>query len=94
MSICDGKGGVSGEHCCYFDGIVCKYYDNGCSLRRELGSWEKVHNDPRYIKDITSKKASPIPCGDFPTSEMIELVKQGKRDPTSICCYSKLFDKD
>lgn len=38
-----------GAECCYVENTPCKHLDGDlCSLRVELGSWEKVHADPRY----------------------------------------------
>lgn len=53
--VCTGQG-VNGDHCCYVNGVECRYLERGtvpgrnfvCGLRRELGSWAKVHADPRY----------------------------------------------
>lgn len=44
------------DHCCYVDGRVCQFLEEGtesgyrwsCGLRRELGSWDAVLEDPRY----------------------------------------------
>lgn len=54
--VCVGRGGADGGHCCWVNGKVCKYLEIStvpgrrfaCGLRRELGSWEEVHKDPRY----------------------------------------------
>jgi len=48
--------GLGADHCCYVDGAPCRFLEEGtvpgrrwaCGLRRELGSWERVHADPRY----------------------------------------------
>lgn len=58
---CTGRGDASGDHCCYVRGEVCRYLlDNGpdserrfeCSLRKELGSWEAVHEHPGYKANV------------------------------------------
>ena len=56
MSYCTGRGTLDGDHCCYVNGEVCDYLERGtvagrtfaCGLRRELGSWDAVHEDERY----------------------------------------------
>jgi len=50
---CHGNGD---EHCCWLHGVVCVHLEENtvpgrrwaCGLRRELGSWDAVHTDPRY----------------------------------------------
>lgn len=50
---CHGNGPT---HCCWVEGKVCDFLETDtvpgrhwvCGLRRELGSWELVHADPRY----------------------------------------------
>jgi hypothetical protein len=50
---CTGNGS---EHCCYVEGKVCTFLEEGtvpgrrwaCGLLRECGSWEAVHADARY----------------------------------------------
>ncbi len=59
---------TKGRECCWVEGQPCPHLDGDvCSLRRELGSWEAVHADPRYL-------ATPAPvwrehgiadCGDY-----------------------------
>lgn len=59
--------------CCFFDGEPCKYLEENtvegrrwaCQLYRELGSWEKVHNDKRYIEDI-KPRINDVDCGEYP----------------------------
>jgi hypothetical protein len=53
--MCVGRGGKDGGHCCWVAGEVCEFLIENhedrryaCGLRAELGSWEKVHADPRY----------------------------------------------
>jgi len=47
------------NHCCWFNGEVCRYLEENsggrrwsCSLLKELGDWEMVYADPRYIENI------------------------------------------
>lgn len=75
MNICQGN---SKDHCCYLPNIgVCQYLEENtmksrrwvCKLRRELGTWNKVHADPRYIKSILPNLSLFDPnlnCGDWP----------------------------
>ena len=60
---CHGNGE---DHCCYLGTAgVCEYIEEytvegrrwACGLYRELGSWDVVHDDPRYqpIKEILSE---------------------------------------
>ena len=69
--ICDGSGD-NGNHCCYVDGEVCRfltYVENvpRCSLRLELGSWDKVHKDMRYLTHIQPvwDRVGIESCGSF-----------------------------
>lgn len=73
MAICKGN---KDNHCCWFQGKECQYLEfdtNGreiaCGLLLELGDWESVYKDERYIRDVKSKIiASDIgcDCGDWP----------------------------
>ena len=48
------------DHCCYLQGVRCPYLEENveegfkwtCALRKELGSWDLVHVDPRYTQNI------------------------------------------
>lgn len=60
--------GNADDHCCYFDSQPCQFlveYPNGdyvtddgaqrrwvCSLRDQLGSWDAVYADDRYVTTI------------------------------------------
>lgn len=75
MPICSGN---NEDHCCYVNDGVCKYLlENvvegrrwACGLRNELGSWDAVHQDPRYVQEVkihwlkTSLK--DYDCGQWP----------------------------
>ena len=69
------------EHCCYVNSKPCKYLEEHtqegfrwtCGLRRELGDWDKVLADPRYIQDVQSvwdslklQDGTPMNCRDWP----------------------------
>ena len=80
--ICNGRGD-GGSHCCYLEGEVCKYliYQGDtprCGLRVEHGSWDAVHNDPRYLKDVKPVwiRTGTQDCGDW-----------GINPPR--CCFAK-----
>jgi hypothetical protein len=73
---CDG-GLCSGEDCCWVDGVRCPHVEEGtvpgrlaaCGLFRELGSWQAVHIDPRYVRDVKPMFDRLYPgfgCGDYP----------------------------
>lgn len=72
---CTGAGGPDGDHCCWVNGAVCDYLDIGvhptrrfsCRLRTELGSWVKVHADPRYqpIQAAWDQTQTVASCGDW-----------------------------
>lgn len=64
-------------HCCWINGTVCVFLrDDGldatrrwvCTLREELGSWEAVHKDIRYIEKVrpTLDKFNQANCGYWP----------------------------
>ena len=48
------------DHCCYLNGKVCPFLEENtepgfrwsCGLRRELGDWDKVLEDPRYKEQV------------------------------------------
>lgn len=65
---------TKGRECCWVEGQPCPHLDGDlCSLRRELGSWAKVHADARYL-------ATPAPvwrrqgiadCGDYDCADCL-----------------------
>jgi hypothetical protein len=77
MSLC---GTNPKDHCCYVGGKVCAYLRTAsrprqaegfywsCALRAELGSWDAVHADPRYITRVKVRwaKIGMADCGDYP----------------------------
>lgn len=75
MAACDGSGDADGAHCCFVEGADCLHLVIGgptgrrfaCGLRTELGSWELVHADPRYLahpKPVWERIGMPD-CGDW-----------------------------
>jgi len=89
MTKCTGKG-VGGDHCCYIAGRVCVFYDNGCSLLVELGTWEKVHTDIRWKSaPVAQYFADHYPgfgCGDWPQN--IPEVMSKQLGAFHLCCWS------
>ncbi len=82
MSACHGN---QPDHCCWVDGERCPYLEEAtvpdrrwvCGLRRELGSWEAVHADPRY---------APIQA----VWDRVGIESCGAWGPgTGQCCYSE-----
>ena len=69
--------GNSSDHCCYVQGQRCPHLEENtvpgrrwaCGLRRELGDWEAVHNDPRYALIQAVWDAGTLAgyrCGEWP----------------------------
>lgn len=59
---------TQGRNCCWVGGRPCQWLDGDeCRLRRELGSWDAVHSDPRYLADPkpTWEERGIADCGDF-----------------------------
>jgi len=75
--LCSGN---TDDHCCYLNGPVCPFLEEGtvggrrwaCGLRRELGSWDLVHADVRYIQQVQpvweQVGLSTNKCGEWPVS--------------------------
>lgn len=73
---CLGNGN---DHCCYTKGKPCRflirnYVDEtgyfrkwACSLRAELGDWDKVIADPRYLEHTSWVEG--LNCRDWPDGE-------------------------
>ena len=80
-------------HCCTVNGAPCPYLEENtipgrrwvCALRRELGSWDLVHQDPRYLTDVQPGwDKYPYPnmgCGTWPQGCLTEL-RHGA------CCFN------
>lgn len=77
------RAGHGDDHCCWLgEGGVCPYVrDDGvdapgrrwvCTLMEELGDWDLVHADPRYVRDVRVWWDRPpsegTDCGDFPAA--------------------------
>jgi hypothetical protein len=79
VASCPGNGE---EHCCWIAGEQCAFLEEGtvsgrrwaCGLRRELGSWEAVHGDARYVEAVQpfwdSRPDLGPGCGDWPLPGM------------------------
>lgn len=72
MAICNG---TSKDHCCWVgkQGIcphlIVQNDEISCGLLNELGTWEAVYADPRYLADVQhvwDKIAPGKGCGDWP----------------------------
>ena len=72
-------GRNSDNHCCYLSGKVCQFLEENtepdfrwtCGLRRELGSWNAVLEDPRYLEEVQPQldampKIEPTNCREYP----------------------------
>ena len=75
-------GATPTSHCCWVGGEVCEFFDpaglvdgrdGACTLRTELGSWDAVHKDGRYLAavkaEIPSFAGTDRNCGDYPFAE-------------------------
>ena len=70
--------GNSSDHCCYLNGPPCHFLEENtvegrrwaCGLRRELGSWDAVYADQRYIIEIQpvweQTGLAGYKCGEWP----------------------------
>jgi len=75
MPSCNGNGS---DHCCYLDGPPCPFLEENtvegrrwaCGLRRELGNWDAVHADERYVTQIQPVwergGLAGYKCGEWP----------------------------
>lgn len=89
MGDCHGNGG---DHCCYVRGDACSFLEQNtvpdrrwvCGLRRELGSWDAVHADLRYLTEVRPAwdEAGVVDCGDFQGPN-----RDGEGDLQ--CCFAK-----
>jgi len=69
------------DHCCFLKGKTCIYLRENsddprwtCTLREELGSWDKVHKDVRYLKDVkpTWGELNIADCGNYTCENCID----------------------
>lgn len=75
---CDGMGNCFGDHCCYVNGAPCPFLliddpalaprKYACGLVHELGNWQRVEKDPRYLQQVKPHwdASGTIPCKDYP----------------------------
>lgn len=101
QTFCHGNGE---DHCCYFGGEVCPFLrDDGpkpnkagvrrwvCTLYEELGDWQGVHDDPRYLATVEPMWRGAgwvmewlwdegVRCGNWPDS-IRGIKKPNPRDP-------------
>lgn len=70
-----GCSGNTVDHCCYVNGQPCAFLEQDtipgrhwvCGLRRELGSWDAVHADPRYRQAVAPYfEPKQMSCGTYP----------------------------
>lgn len=95
---CDGNGDCRGDHCCYIRSKPCIFLEYNalpnrkytCKLRRELGSWEAVHADPRYLNNVQVywDQVGIKSCGDWPTDNYLNR-RNAKRGSSSFCCFGR-----
>ena len=66
------------DHCCYVNSAACEFLEEhtqpgfrwSCGLRRELGDWNAVLKDPRYVNGpgaVFGPKG--INCRDWPDKD-------------------------
>ena len=68
------KGRNNDDHCCWLLGKPCPHLEENtqpgfrwtCGLRRELGDWDLVLEDKRYIRDVHSVWVSLAKQADEP----------------------------
>lgn len=92
MTVCTGRG-ARGDHCCYIDGKVCFYYDDGCSVLAKLGSWDAVHADKNWKRSKVGQYfAETYPgygCGDWPQNIPEVMAKADVTGPFGPCCWGR-----
>jgi hypothetical protein len=68
-------GGNGADHCCYIKSKACAHLEENtvegrrwaCGLRRELGDWDVVLADPRYINDVLPNwEGTDLCCKTYP----------------------------
>jgi hypothetical protein len=82
---CNGRGDYGGGHCCYVDGRECPLLvrvddQPRCSLLIELGDWDAVHRDLRYLRLVKPawERCGVSDCGLFGT---------GRDGKPLACCH-------
>ena len=86
--------GLNDSHCCWINGTVCPYLEEHtvegrrwvCGLLRELGTWEKVYTDPRYLATdaaVSFRVHHPgYGCGDWPQN-----IPETMANGSGLCCF-------
>lgn len=104
--LCDGAGDENGEHCCSLQGADCPHLvidgptgrHFACGLYTELGDWDLVHTDTRYLADVRPLlTAGTADCGEWfgaPASEMTGNMSRGKFAERAQCCFKRLHAAD
>jgi len=73
------------DHCCWIKGKVCQFLEKdsepgfrwSCGLRRELGSWDAVIVDKRYMDSVEPVlKPLGYTCRDWPNADKGQKCKQ------------------
>ena len=96
--VCDGNGDSNGDHCCTIGGKDCPHLvvDGptgrrfACGLFTELGDWELVHTDPRYLADV--RQEGTADCGDWwgPSRETtVALAGVETSHVQAQCCFAR-----
>lgn len=86
MDVCNGRGDVGGDHCCYLDGEVCKFLITDqagtprCSLYAE---WGALNDNPEWVSSPAGQFYARLypgyTCADWPQN--IPNVRGG------VCCW-------
>lgn len=94
MPRCDGRGD-GGDHCCYIEGSVCEFLVTRdgtprCGLLLALGSWDRVHDDPRWkaapIGRVMDREYPGYGCGDWPQNIPADMTGANR------CCFTEGTD--
>jgi len=110
--VCDGLGTLAGagsDHCCYVNGQTCPFLQVdgpsgrrfACGLYVELGDWDAVHADPRYVASVKPHwdAAGVVGCGPWfgcNRAQWVALVAKGSITNTDVaqnsnCCYLRRY---
>ncbi len=95
--VCTGRGD-SGGHCCTINGSTCEFLTTvdevpRCGLLIDLGSWEAVHSDRRFLEAPVglwfAENHPGFGCGDWPQRipGLLDRVASGELNPSSVCCW-------
>ena len=84
--------GNTEDHCCYISGQRCHFLEEdtvpgrrwACGLYRELGGWQAVYVDPRYLQTVKphwmGTALEEYDCGQWPPPGLICPVCGGVGD--------------